>query len=159
MKFLGHNIYMRLRYETGPATIAQFIVLGFLNIANTINSIIATCRHGSGSDCATNALSSFAYYILIMIWFGIIVALGTLAQVRRNRRLAQLLILAEIAVFLVAGYNIKLGISYHNGALGLITSFVDLVLAFWVISLAYRLLKAGSGRVPARRQPHNTDNH
>lgn len=146
---------MRLTYETGTATVIQFIALGLLNIATALQSIITTCTH-SGNTCVSNLLSSLIYYVLIMGWFGIILFLGFTAQQGRNKRLALLLILAELAVFVVASYNIKLDhLSFHNGVLSLITSCVDVVLSIWIISLAYRLIKAGGGRV-VKRQRHST---
>jgi hypothetical protein len=142
---------MRLTYETGTATLVQFIVLGLLNIADALQSIITTCNH-RGGDCVGNLLSSIIFYLLITSWFAIIVGFGFSAQERRNKRIAQLLICAELAVVVVASYNIKLNISYHNGYLSLLTSCLDDILAIWVISLSYRLIKAGGGRVVKRQR-------
>ncbi len=142
---------MRLTYETGVATLIQFIVLAFLNIANTVTSIVTTCGH-SGSDCVGNMLTSIIFYLLIIAWFGFIVALGYAAQSKRSKRFSQFLIAAEGAVVLVASYNIKLSITYHNSALASFTSFIDLVLSVWVITLAFRLMRSGGGRVVARRR-------
>ena len=142
---------MRLTYETATATLIQFIVLGLLNIADALQSIITTCNH-KGGDCVGNLLSSVVFYLLITMWFGAILALGISAQEGRNKRLAQVLICAELAVFVVAGYNIKLNISYHNGYLSLLTSCVDIIFSIWVISLAYRLMRAGGGRVVKRQR-------
>ena len=149
---------MRLTYETGSATLIQFIIIAFLNIANALDSIISGCTHGS-TTCVTNMLSSVLYYIAIVAWFFLIVVFGYMAQSKRRKRPAILLILSESAVFIFAAANIKLGITYHNGALGLFTSLVDLILSVWVITLAYRLMKAGGGRVVSRsrnRQHHNS---
>jgi hypothetical protein len=146
---------MKLTYETGTATIIQFIVLGFLNIANGLDSIVTTCHH-SGGDCASNAFSSIVFYILLMGWFGVIAVLGYLAQERRSKRLAQLLIMTEGLVSLIALFNIKLNLKYHNGFLGLVTSIVDVALAIWIVTLAFRLMRAGGKRIPNRRQRHRT---
>jgi hypothetical protein len=146
---------MRLTYETGIATTIQFIVLSLLNILNAIFSIIDTCVHSSnsgGSSCAANALTSVVFYILIVAWFGLIALLGFAAQSKRSKRISKTLIAAELMVFVWAGYNIKLGIKYHNGALSLFTSLFDLVLSVWVISLAFRLMKAGDSRVVSHRR-------
>ncbi|HSX47667.1 MAG TPA: hypothetical protein VLF63_02735 [Patescibacteria group bacterium] len=142
---------MRLTYETGVATLIQFIVLSFLNIATTVVSIVSTCHHNS-SDCVSNALTSVVYYLLVVGWFGFIAALGYLAQNRRSKKLARFLIIAEFLVFGVAGINIKLGISSHNGALSLFTSLIDSILAIWVITLAIKLKKAHGGRVVNRQR-------
>jgi hypothetical protein len=148
---------MRLTYETGIATLIQFIVLAFLNIIDAIYSVIDTCAH-SGGSCATNALSSVVFYILIVVWFGFIVGLGFATQSKRSSRYAKFLILAELSVFLVAAYNIKLGIRYHNGALSLFTSLIDLIMSVWIMTLAYRLMKSGGARVRRRaRVVHHHD--
>lgn len=137
---------MKLTYETGTATLIQFITLGMLNILTGLDSIIQTCRH-DGTNCLENVFTSFVFYILIVGWFGIVCVIGYAAEQKRSRRLAQLLILAEIMIAFVAFFNIRLNLKYHNGFLTLITSLADLVLAIWIITLAYRLMKAGSGRV------------
>lgn len=142
---------MRLTYETGKATMIQFIVMALLNIANTIYSIISTCTNPKG-QCATNMLTSIVFYILTIAWFAVILMLGYQTQEKRSKKIARLLIAAELAVFAIAGYNIHLGIKYHNGALSLFTSFFDFVMSVWVISLAFRLMKARGGRVVTRNR-------
>lgn len=81
--------------------------------------------------------------------------LGYQTQEKRSKAVARLLVAAELAVFAIAGYNIHLGIVYHNGALSLFTSFFDFVMSVWVISLAFRLIRAGGGRVVNRRRTHS----
>ena len=121
---------MRLTYETGTGALIQFIVLGLLNIADALQSIISTCTH-SGGSCVGNLLSSVIFYFLIVIWFGIILAIGLAAQQGRNKRLAQILICAELAVFVVAIYNIKLDhFGFHNGILSILTSCIDMSYLF-----------------------------
>lgn len=137
---------MKLTYETGTATLIQFICLGILNIMTGLDSIVQTCRH-DGSNCLENVFTSFVFYLLIVSWFGIVCVIGYAAEQKRSRRLAQLLILAEILIAFVAFFNIRLNLKYHNGLLSLLTSFADLILAIWIITLAYRLMRAGSGRV------------
>jgi|GEM_PF-587689 hypothetical protein len=155
-----YNEMMRLTYETGTATFIQFIVLSLLNIADAVQSIISTCNNPSG-DCVGNLLSSVIYYVLIVGWFGVILALGVAAQQGRNKRLAQLVICAELAVIVVAAYNIKLDhFGFHNGILSLLTSCIDIVISVWVVSLAYRLTKASSKRIVKRqRRTRGPANH
>lgn len=149
---MAYNAFsMKLTYETGLATMIQFIVLSFLNILTGLDSIIATCRHDS-SSCVSNTLTSIIFYILIVAWFGIVCVLGYAAQERRSKRLAQLLILAEVMVAFVAFFNVRLNLRYHNGFLSLFTSITDLILAIWIITLAYRLIRAGGGRVVAKQR-------
>jgi hypothetical protein len=150
---------MRLTYETGTAAMIQFIVLGILNISTALQSIITTCNH-SGGDCVGNLLSSVIYYVLIVGWFGVILLLGFAAQEGRNKRLALSVICAELAVFVVASYNIKLDhFGFHNGILSLVTSCVDVLLSIWVISIAYRLTKASGGRVVRRQRRSKNPTH
>jgi uncharacterized membrane protein HdeD (DUF308 family) len=133
--------WMKLSYETGTATLIQFMVLGILNLVNGLNSIISSCH--SGKDCATNAIVTPIYYILVTGWFASLWVLGYFAQERRSKWLARLLICAEGLVALVALFNAK----HHNEFIGFFTSIVDLVLAVWVAFIAFRLMRAGPSRV------------
>jgi hypothetical protein len=142
---------MRLTYETATATLIQFIVLGLLNIANGLDSIVTTCHH-TGGDCVGNIFSSLIFYILTVGWFGMVLVVGYAAQESRSKRLAQLLIAAEGLIGLVALFNIKLNLAYHSGFLSLGTSVVDLLLAIWIITLAYRLMRAGGKRITPRQR-------
>jgi predicted neutral ceramidase superfamily lipid hydrolase len=137
---------MRFRYETGVITLVQFIVMSLLNIANGLNSIVTTC-HNTGSDCISNLIVSLVFFILITAWFAFIWILGYAAQERRSKRLAQLLIAAEGTIALFAYFNAR----HHTDWLSLATSIIDLVLAMWVIILAFRLMRAKGGRVVARQ--------
>jgi len=139
---------VKLTYETAIATFIQFIILSFLGIANGLNSVVTTCRHSS-SDCVSNLIVSLIFFILTAVWFGAIWLLGFIAQDRRSKRLAQLLICAECLIALVALFNAK----HHTDILSLFTSVIDLVLAIWVIILAYRLMRAGGGRVVSHQRP------
>jgi hypothetical protein len=142
---------MKLTYETATATLIQFIVLGLLNIANGLDSIVTTCHH-AGGDCVGNIFSSLIFYILTVGWFGMVWILGYLAQERRSKRLAQLLMATEALIGLVALFNIKLNLAYHSGFLSLGTSLADLLLAIWIITLAYRLMRAGGKRITPRQR-------
>ena len=137
---------MKLSYETGKATLVQFIVMGILNLATGLNSIISSCH--SGKDCMTQAIVSPIYYILLTGWFASLWVLGYLAQERRSKWLARLLICAEGLVAIVALFNSR----HHNDFIGLVTSVADLILALWVMLVAFRLMLAGSGRVAVSRQ-------
>jgi hypothetical protein len=142
---------MRLTYETGIATLIQFIVLGILNIATALQSIVTTCKPNSGGDCVGNLLTSLVFYILIVIWFGVLLAIGYTAQQRRSKRLALLLIACEGAALLVASANILLNLKSFSGPLNFITSCADVLLSLWVILLAYRLTKVKRGRIVKKK--------
>jgi hypothetical protein len=138
---------MHLKYQTAVATLVQFILLSLLGIANGLNSIVTTC-HSSGSDCVSNTIVSLIFFILTAAWFGAIWIVGYAAQERRSKRLAQLLICGEGLVALVAYFNAR----HHTDALGLITSIVDLILALWIITLAFRLMRSSGGRIVTKQR-------
>ena len=143
---------MKLTYETGTATLIQFITLSLLNILTGLDSVATTCRKEDG-DCLGDFLISFIFYLLVVFWFGVVCVLGYGAQQRRSKLLARLLIAAEVMIAMVALFNIKLNLAGSHSLLSLFTSIVDLILAIWIISLAFRLMKAGSGRVVAKQRP------
>lgn len=132
---------MKISYETGTATLIQFMVLGILNLATSLNSIISACH--SGKDCMTQAIVTPIYYILLTGWFASLWVLGYFAQERRSKWLARLLICAEGLVAIVALFNAK----HHVDFIGLVTSIADLILAAWVILVAFRLMLSGGNRV------------
>ena len=132
---------MRLRYETGTATLIQFIVLGLLNIATMIGSTVTACR--TDSDCLGSFFLNFIFYLLLVAWFGILCVIGFGAQQKRSKRLAQILICAEGLTALVSLFDAK----HHNDFLGLITSAADFILSVWIVTLAFRLMRSGGGRV------------
>ena len=136
---------MKLTYQTAVATLIQFITLSFLGIANALDSIITTCIHQK-SECVSNLIVSIIFFILTAAWFGLVWLLGYAAQERRSKRLAQLLICAEGFIALIAFFNAH----HHTDILGLLTSLVDLLLAGWIIVLAFRLMRSNGGRVVAR---------
>jgi hypothetical protein len=135
---------MKLTYETGTATLIQFLVLGLLNLANGLNSVVTTCHKGDG--CVNGVITSSIFYMLEVAWFGIIFALAWMAQERRSKMLARLLICAEGLVVLVALFSVR----HHNDVLSLLTSIIDLLLALWVITLAFRLMRVGNARAVSR---------
>lgn len=150
-------VCVKITYQTSIATFIQFILLSLLGIANGANSVVTTCRTDS-TNCVSNLIVSLIFFILTALWFGAIWVLGSIAQERRSRRLAQLLIAVEAGIALVAYFNAK----HHNNILGLATSLLDLGLAVWVIFLAYRLMKLGGGRAVVRRRrrrPHKRPNN
>lgn len=144
---------MKLRYETGTATLAQFIIMSFFGIAGAFDSSITTCQI-EGKDCLFNAITSILFFILTALWFGAIWVLGYAAEERRSHRLAYVLIAVEGLVLLVATFNAQ----NHPNTLSLITSLLDIALALWVILLAFRISRAKGGRIVtserARRRKH-----
>ncbi|GAC1501138.1 MAG: hypothetical protein NVS1B10_05160 [Candidatus Saccharimonadales bacterium] len=133
---------MKLKYQTAVATLIQFVSLTFLGFLNGLNSIVTTC-HRDGTNCVSNLLVSIIFFIFTAIWFGTIWLLGSSAQLTRNKRLAQILILAEAFIALIAFFNAR----HHTDILSLVTSLIDVLLAVWIITLAYRLMKADGKRI------------
>jgi hypothetical protein len=146
-------VLMAIKYQTGVSTLIQFVSVTFLNIISLFASSIGSCVKRP-SDCVGDITLNLLYFLVLSAWFAFIWVLGYAAQDRRSKRLAQLLIAAEAIIFLAALLDIK----HHNDILGLITSLVDASLAAWTIVLAYRLMRAGGGRVTtrARRRPTKT---
>lgn len=137
---------MKLKYETGIATLVQFIVLAVLNFANGVGSSVHSCTIG-GNDCVSNTLLSLLFFLLITAWFGFLWLLGATAQDRRSRAIARVLLAAEALVALVSLFD-----AHHQSlSFGLFTSLVDAAIAIWVMILAFRLMRAKGGRVRASR--------
>lgn len=147
---------MKLTYETAVASLVQFIIVSLFILITQLGSSVTSCVQGN--DCLTSIVTSVLFFLLASIVFGAIWLIGTAAQSRRSRRLAQLLICIEIVLGLMALFSIKLN-SHSRNVLGLIASFGMLVISGWVISLAFRLMRAGGGRVVHRRsrQRHDSD--
>lgn len=133
---------MKLQYETGIATLVQFMVLGLLNIAGTVSSTVGSCRK-EGGECATEIFASAILFLLLIGWLGLLYGLGFAAQEKRSRRLSQALIAAEGLTALVSLVSFK----YPSNTFGQLISLVALVLSLWVILLAYRLMRAGNKRI------------
>ena len=142
---------MKLKYQTAIATLIQFITLTLLNVADTLNSVITTCR-SSHPDCVSNTILSLIVFLLIAGWFAFVWIIGYLAQEKRSKKLALLLILIEAIIGLFALFNAK----HHTDILSLLTSLIDLGLAVWVILLAFRLVRADGGRVVTRSRRRRT---
>jgi uncharacterized membrane protein YsdA (DUF1294 family) len=143
---------MRLTYQTGVGTLIQFLLLSFLTLGSQAVSAVTTCSQNNG-DCVSNLITSIIFYILVAIVFGAIWLLGYSVQSRRSKRLAQLLIAIEVVIALGALFSIKISVHQANkNVFALIVSFLVLVLAAWIITLAFRLMRAGGGRVVVARQ-------
>ncbi len=152
----GIIVNMHLTHETSRATLIQLMIIGLMNIINTIASIVSHCTHSNG-QCAINMLTSTVLYIGIIVSLIIIAAFGYLAQSKRTKNSVRILIVAELIVFFISAVNIKFGMASHVGGLSLFTNFFALVLSVWVITLAFRLKRAGGGRVVNRRRRHTEE--
>jgi hypothetical protein len=141
---------MRLTYQTSVAAFIQFVIVSLFTLVSQTVSTVSSC-HTDGNNCVGDLLVSIIFYIVVAVVFGAIWIVGYGAQARRSRRLAQLLICIEAFLGLLALFSIKLN-AHSRSASGLIASFGMLLLAAWVGSLAFRLMRAGPGRVVNRQR-------
>lgn len=148
---------VKLKYETAVATFIQFIIASLFILFSQLGSTVTGCFK-DGTNCVINIITAIIFFILVSVVFGSIWLLGYLAQERRSRRLAQLLIGAEGVIGLLGLFSLKLNL--HSGnVFGLLASIGVALFAAWIILLAWRLMKAGGGRVVTRqrrrRRPHS----
>ncbi len=134
---------MKLRYQTGVASLIQFIILSILGVPHALISIISTCQ-SDHSNCISNLIVSLIFFILTIIWFGFIWFLGFFAQEKRNIKLIIILIGCEFSNIVVAMY---INFPGDPNILDKGISAIDTILSLWVIFLAYRLFRAKGGRV------------
>lgn len=145
---------MKLTYQTGIATLIQFVALTLLNVGTGAVSVVSSCHNGGG-DCVSNLIVSLIFFMLLAGWFACVWVLGYMAQQQRSRRLAQLLIAAEVLIAMVALFNAK----HHTDPLSLATSIIDFCLSIWVILLAFRLMRSGGARIVAHQRPRRRPHH
>ena len=138
---------MRIRYETGIATLVQFAAIAGLSFINGLASIISGCRGGATADCVTNAFVSLVLIIMLLVGLGILLALGYAAQARRSVRLAYTLMAAEAFAAAVFLFDAKQTPSLVER----LTNFLSFLVSAWVIFVAWRLSRAKGGRIVANR--------
>ena len=139
----------RLSHQTAVASLIQFLTLMFLGVPNTIVNIVSTC-HNDSTSCVSNMIVSLILYILTAGWFGLILLFGYLAQRKRSRQIAVILIGFEFITLVVAGY---INFPHDPNILAKATSLIDVLLSIWVIYLASRLIMSGGRRIVARPNP------
>lgn len=142
---------MKLTYQTGVATLIQFILLSFFTLGSQVVSVVSTCRK-DGGNCVSNLITSVIFYILVAVLFGGIWLLGYAAQNSRSKRLAQLLIGVEGVIALGALFSIRLGLHQHKNAVAQFAALGILIMASWIVTLAFRLMRAGGSRVVNRQR-------
>ena len=141
---------MKLKYETGVATFIQFIIASLFVLATQFGSATVGCFKNS-HDCVSNIIVSILFFIVVSFTFGFIWFVGYFAQERRSRRMAQLLIAIQGMFGLLALFSIKLNLHSHN-IFGLLGSLGLLAMSVWIISLAFRLMGSGGGRVVVKQR-------
>ncbi len=142
---------MRLTYETGVATLVQFIIASLFILVSQIGSTAASCLKDHG-NCVVNTITAIIFFIVVSVVFGAIWIIGYAAQDRRSRRLSRLLICAEGFIGLLALFSLKLNLHTHSIP-GFVASIGALVMSIWILTLAFRLMRAGNSRVVSRQRP------
>jgi hypothetical protein len=139
---------MKLRYETGLAAMMQLLVVTVLSFFAELYNMVSDCSEATSSfNCVTDVGIDLIYVILVAAWFGFVSALAYAAQDKRDRRLAYMLIAAEVMVLVVAlFFNAR----RYSNLVGLLTSLVDSAFAIWIIYLAFNLARAKGGRITSR---------
>lgn len=136
---------MKLRYETAITTFVQLALMALLIIVGGVIETFKECQDGASSCVA----SSFLWLVMLIFGAGFFVclsALGYFTQAKRSRRLAILLIFAELGI---AAISFKF-LTNPSSVLSGLGSFAMLGLALWTIVLAYRLTRAKGGRIVAK---------
>jgi hypothetical protein len=139
---------MRLRYETGIATLVQFSVITLLTFISGVFSVISACTGSNTGSCASNTFVSLLFILLTVIVLGVIAGLGYAAQARRSSRLAQILIAIETVAALIYLFDAK----QVPDVVDRITNFLSFLVATWVVVIAWRLMLAKGGRIVKPQQ-------
>jgi hypothetical protein len=141
---------VKLRYETGTATLVQFLVIMLLGFIGGIAGVVSQCKDNGMASCVQDSVVTLAYVLILAGWFGFIAMLGYAAQDQRSHKLARVLMVVEFMVLAISLFNAK----HFPNILGLVTSLTDAALAAWVIILAFRLSRAKGGRItPSAARP------
>jgi hypothetical protein len=136
---------MKLRYETGTATLIQLGVVTLLGLINQVAAIISSCV-SDASQCVEDSFVSLVFVILLGLWLGIVSTIGYAAQEKRSRKLAILLMACEFLILMVAVFNAKHTTNFFER----LTSLTDIAIVLWVMILAFRLARANGGRIVSR---------
>ncbi|HEU4984148.1 MAG TPA: hypothetical protein VFT58_00795 [Nitrososphaera sp.] len=136
---------MRLRYQTGTATFIQLATAMFLIVINNVIAFISACTEES-SECAITAMFSLVFIIMSGLWFLAVSAIGYGAEDRRSGKLAYVLIIAELMTIAAAFGFFQHPSNWFSG----LSALVIIVLAAWIIVLAWRLSRAKGGRIVHR---------
>ncbi len=139
---------MYARIKTGVATFVQFILGAGLSFISGGSSIIVSCRGSNGVDCVTNAFVSLVLVLLTIVAYGALLGVGYFAQERRDARLAAVLIGAEVGACIIFLFDARHAPDLIDRAINIL----GLVIAVWVIYIAWRQFRAKSGRMVTSRR-------
>ena len=138
---------MKLRYETGTATLIQLGVVTLLGLLTQVIGIVKSCLEDA-SQCVGDSLVSLVFVVLMAVWLSVVSVIGYAAQDKRSRKIALLLIGCEFLILGVAAFNAQHGTILYEK----LASIVDAAIAIWIMFLAYRLVRAGGGRIVAKQR-------
>lgn len=138
-------IIMRLRYNTGQATVVQFIVVMLLGFVTNAISLAGSASRDEGSF-ATDLLLTVFILILQAFWLGFLCVVGFAAQDKRNRSLALLLIGLEGITFMVALFNAR----HPGNPVALMASLLHMAIAIYVAFMAFNIYRARGKRIVSR---------
>lgn len=140
---------MHTRIKTGVATLVQFVFGTVLAFIAGVVSIIGGCRNG-GVDCATNTFVSLILIIMTIAAYGVLLGIGYVAQDKRSPRLALALIALEFVGAVVFLFDARHATNFFD----LATNLTSLLIAAWVIFVAFRQFRAKGARLVRRRVTH-----
>lgn len=141
---------MRVRYETGVATLVQFAAGTLLAILGGGASVVGGCFHQPGVDCATNTFVTLLLIILTAGALAVLAILGYTVQARRSPKLAYILMMVEAGAALIYLFDAKQAPGFVDRA----ANFLSFVLAAWVLWVAWQLARAKGGRI-VKPQPRH----
>lgn len=125
----GHNV--------SHATFIQAVILIILTVINGIFSGLDSCFGHDKADCTTNSVLALVLVILAIIWFGFLTAMAYAAWVRRTLAIIVIFVLLEIITTGISAFDLIHG----GGALGTITSLIDMLAGLWVLYMSYFLFR------------------
>jgi hypothetical protein len=134
---------MRLRYETGIATLVQFVIGVGLSFIGSAASILSGCHRHSAAECASNTLVSLVLIIITAAVLAAIAAFGYVAQERRSTRLALILIGIEGMAALFYLFDAK----QSAGLLDRISNLISFLVAGWVVVITIGLAQSRGRRI------------
>lgn len=122
----------------------QLLTIGIMNIISGASSSTVQCI-GNGSNCANSVILSIIFIVLITIWYLILWVLALIVEAKRQKRLAQLLFLAEFAILPIALFDL-----FKQKDLSLpsyITNILYIVFLLWVNYSLLKIIKYGNRRM------------
>ncbi len=137
-----YNGMVHIRYQTSSATLVQFILGTLLTFVTGGVSIVSSCQT-NGSDCVSNTFVSLVLVLFVIMGYGLLLAVGFLAQERRSSRLALLLIGLEGFAGLIFLFDAK----QAPGMVDRLTNILSLLVAIWVSYVALQLYRAKGARI------------